>query len=59
MEMDDPIVFAAKHDPVTMYFHQARALTAYTNRRGAQGNQNLGCCVVMKQKKDIKTSQNN
>eukprot|EP00957_Ditylum_brightwellii_P161074 12263570-Ditylum_brightwellii.AAC.1 len=23
MEIDDPIAFAAKHDPDTMYFHQA------------------------------------
>eukprot|EP00957_Ditylum_brightwellii_P200990 15321019-Ditylum_brightwellii.AAC.1 len=23
MEMDDPIAFAAKHDPDSMYFHQA------------------------------------
>eukprot|EP00957_Ditylum_brightwellii_P200215 15262658-Ditylum_brightwellii.AAC.1 len=57
MEMDDPIAFVTKHDPGTMYFHQAvkqpdapqsvevivKEINGHIER--GHGNQHFGCCV--------------
>eukprot|EP00957_Ditylum_brightwellii_P095659 7288350-Ditylum_brightwellii.AAC.1 len=82
MEMDDPIAFAAKHGPDTMYFHQAikqpnapqfvetiiKKINGHIERGHWQfiptedvlkGTNILDAVWAMKQKRDIKASQDN
>eukprot|EP00957_Ditylum_brightwellii_P025248 1911403-Ditylum_brightwellii.AAC.1 len=63
MEMDIPIAFAAKHDPDTMYFHQAVKQGHWQIipiEEVPKGTKIFDAVWAMKQKKrDIETSQDN